>query len=97
MFVILECWSNLPAPLAPKPLPQRVGQALKHAGVAITVTSVTDMLAFGLGALTVIPGLRAFCVTAMLCIGWVFLLQVTTICLLIGCSLLHPSPYYLHI
>ena len=32
-----------------KSLPERFGYALKHAGVAITITSVTDLLAFGIG------------------------------------------------
>jgi len=32
---------------------ERIGYALKHAGVSITVTSLTDILAFGVGAVTV--------------------------------------------
>ena len=31
---------------------------LQHAGVAITVTSVTNVLAFGVGAATILPGLQ---------------------------------------
>ena len=30
-----------------------INLAMQHAGVAITVTSVTDVLAFGVGAITV--------------------------------------------
>ena len=55
MFVIVQCLvnqktshsGNLP------PVPEMIGAALKHAGVSITVTSVTDVLAFGVGAVTV--------------------------------------------
>ena len=35
------------------PLPQRMGLAMEHAGVSVTVTSITDILAFGIGACTV--------------------------------------------
>lgn len=32
---------------------ERVGLALRHAGVAITITSLTDFVAFAIGASTV--------------------------------------------
>lgn len=35
------------------PIPERMARALKHAGVSITVTSVTDIAAFAIGATTV--------------------------------------------
>ena len=55
MFVIMACWYNLhkDSTLATLPLPERMGMAMKHAGVSVTVTSVTDILAFGIGACTV--------------------------------------------
>ena len=31
----------------------QIGETMKHAGVAITVTSITDVFAFGIGAVTV--------------------------------------------
>jgi hypothetical protein len=34
-------------------LPDRMGIALKHAGVSVTVTSLTDVFAFSVGAVTV--------------------------------------------
>ena len=34
-------------------IPERMARALKHAGVSITVTSVTDIAAFAIGATTV--------------------------------------------
>ena len=36
-----------------RPVSELVGETLKHAGVAITVTSVTDLLVFFIGASTV--------------------------------------------
>jgi len=57
MFVIMQCWTNLfPSSLTTKSklsIPEKMGMALKHAGVSITVTSLTDVAAFGVGALTV--------------------------------------------
>ncbi len=53
MFVVVQCWNNLPVSDAQDDLPERMGLALKHAGVAITVTSLTDVFAFGVGAVTV--------------------------------------------
>ena len=49
MFVIVQSFSNLNAEERALDLPNRFGFALKHAGVAITITSVTDLLAFGIG------------------------------------------------
>jgi len=76
MFVIVQCWYNLPqTEIQGKPLHERIGLTLqvylkrtlvqnmlneiffyifKHAGVAITVTSMTDVFAFGIGAVTVL-------------------------------------------
>ena len=55
MFVIMACWYNLhkDSTLATLSLPERMGLAMKHAGVSVTVTSITDILAFGIGACTV--------------------------------------------
>ncbi|CAG0883651.1 unnamed protein product [Darwinula stevensoni] len=41
---------------------ERVGEALKQAGVSITITTLTDIFAFGVGATTKIPMLRSFCI-----------------------------------
>ena len=55
MFVIVQCLTNLrsEAEASKWGLDRRVGEALKHAGVSITVTSATDVVAFGVGAVTV--------------------------------------------
>ena len=34
-------------------LAERIGLTMEHAGVSVTVTSITDILAFGIGAFTV--------------------------------------------
>jgi Niemann-Pick C1 protein len=53
MFVIMQCWNNLLTSEKKRPLPERMGLTLQHAGVSITVTSVTDFVAFAIGATTV--------------------------------------------
>ena len=94
MFVLMECWRSLQAGPGDRSLEDRIGTVVSQAGVSICVTSLTDVLAFCLGATTVapeasspphscisqiMPGLRSFCLTAAICIGFIFLLQVTTI------------------
>ncbi|KAJ8306409.1 hypothetical protein KUTeg_016954 [Tegillarca granosa] len=69
IFVINETLSSFTEEEKQKlPLPAVVSKILKHAGVSITVTSFTDILAFGTGATTIIPALRSFCVFAVLAI-----------------------------
>ncbi|CAG0900163.1 unnamed protein product [Cyprideis torosa] len=53
MFVIVQAFDNLPS-VIDVPLKQRIGMAMRHAGMAITMTSLTDFLAFTIGATTVL-------------------------------------------
>lgn len=53
MLVIMSCWDELPPENQRLPLPERIGIMLKHAGVSITITSFTDVIAFIIGASTV--------------------------------------------
>ena len=54
MFVIVQCWYNLRKDeIFGKTHEEKIGITMKHAGVAITVTSVTDVFAFGVGSITV--------------------------------------------
>ena len=53
MFVIVQALENLSEEDKKKPIPERIGLTMKSAGVAITVTSMTDILAFAAGAVTV--------------------------------------------
>ncbi|KAF2362202.1 Protein patched/dispatched, partial [Trinorchestia longiramus] len=56
---------------------EQVGRTLQHAGVAITVTSLTDMLAFTIGSTTVLPALRSFCIYSALGVVALYGLQAT--------------------
>ena len=74
MFVIVQSFANIrnPDDMA-KPLVQRFGLTLKHSGVAITITSITDLMAFGIGATSVLPALRSFCIYTAIGIFSVFI------------------------
>eukprot|EP00095_Tigriopus_kingsejongensis_P012251 snap_masked-scaffold472_size162276-processed-gene-0.4 protein:Tk12251 transcript:snap_masked-scaffold472_size162276-processed-gene-0.4-mRNA-1 annotation:"hypothetical protein DAPPUDRAFT_306990" len=76
MFVICQSLDNLP-PDPSLTVETRVALAMKHAGVAITVTSITDVAVFAIGASTVLPALRSFCVFCAVGILVVYILQAT--------------------
>lgn len=53
MFVIVQAWESLTEEEKKKDTKEKIGYMLKHAGVSITVTSITDIVAFAVGASTV--------------------------------------------
>lgn len=53
MFVVIEVWKNLSPEVNQQSVPNKIAMTLKQAGVSITVTSLTDAVAFGVGASTV--------------------------------------------
>ena len=54
MFVMTQAFQNvMSGPGSELPLVERFGLAMKYAGATITVTSVTDFIAFAIGATTV--------------------------------------------
>ncbi|KAI8773865.1 NPC1-like intracellular cholesterol transporter 1 isoform X1 [Biomphalaria glabrata] len=77
MFVIMETWKNLSPEEQKLDIPHKLGVTLSHAGVSVTVTSVTDIIAFGIGASTAIPALSSFCIYASIGILALFLLVAT--------------------
>lgn len=53
MFVIISCWKHLTVAERKLKHEEKIATTLKHAGVSITVTSITDLVAFLVGSLTV--------------------------------------------
>jgi len=58
MFVIVQSWTNLENGSeqwwsSEKAIARRMGSALRHSGVAVTITTFTDFFAFGVGVTTV--------------------------------------------
>eukprot|EP01060_Flectonema_neradi_P010777 TRINITY_DN17856_c0_g1_i3.p1 TRINITY_DN17856_c0_g1~~TRINITY_DN17856_c0_g1_i3.p1 ORF type:complete len:937 (+),score=137.24 TRINITY_DN17856_c0_g1_i3:1728-4538(+) len=72
-FVIMESWWDTVV----TNMDERMIQAVRHAGPAITITSVTDFIAFLAGSATVLPALRDFCYYAALGIFFDFAYQCT--------------------
>jgi Niemann-Pick C1 protein len=77
MFVIVQCYSTLTKSEKQLSLEERFGKTMEHAGVAITITSFTDVIAFGIGGTTVLPALRSFCLYASVGIVAVYFFQCT--------------------
>ena len=86
MFVIVQSWDTLqeekrkrliPGEAFDEPMSDRMGEALSHAGVAITITSITDVIAFGIGGTTILPALSSFCIYASVGIVATYFFQCT--------------------
>lgn len=77
MFVMNACWHNLSPEESKRSLPIKVGLMLKHAGVSIVITSFTDIVALLIGAITILPSLKSFCIYAALGVFFIFCYSVT--------------------
>lgn len=78
MFVIVQSHVNVEQsdPVwKTMPIDKIVGETLKHAGVAITITSVTDLVVFLIGGSTVLPALKSFCIFCAFGVFFVYILQ----------------------
>ena len=73
-FVIMDSWCDA---AHIQDFKQRMVHALGHAGPAITVTSLTDLVAFLAGTSSHIPAIQTFCMYACLGITFDFMYQVT--------------------
>lgn len=77
MFVMSACWNNLTPAENAKSLPIRIGLMLRHAGVSIVITSFTDIVALLVGAITILPSLKSFCIYAAAGVFFIFCFSVT--------------------
>lgn len=77
MFVMKACWEQLTEQELRETLPVKVGLMLKHAGVSIVITSFTDIVALLVGAVTILPSLKSFCIYAAAGVFFVFCFSVT--------------------
>ena len=79
MFVITRCFNNITEDeeLNENALVKKVGFAMKHAGASITVTTLTDVFAFGIGGMTYFPSLKYFCICAVISIIFIYLFQTS--------------------
>ncbi|XP_078674227.1 patched domain-containing protein 3-like [Branchiostoma floridae x Branchiostoma belcheri] len=74
MFVMIAAWRKCDVRL---PVEERMGRTMSDAGVSITITSLTDCLAFTAGITSVFPAVRIFCTYAAVGVAFDFLSQIT--------------------
>lgn len=60
-----------------KPAAERIKEAMQHAGPSITITSLTNALAFAFGGLNSLTALRSFCIFAAVCVLMLYLVVMT--------------------
>lgn len=77
MFVMNACWKMVTSSKCNKSVPIKVGLMLKHAGVSIVITSFTDIVALLIGAITILPSLKSFCIYGALGVFFIFCFSVT--------------------
>lgn len=70
MFVICNAVDQTDMKASAK---ERVRKAIEHAGPSITITSMTNALAFAFGSLQSLTSLRSFCIFASVCIVMLYL------------------------
>ncbi|CAG0922226.1 unnamed protein product, partial [Notodromas monacha] len=78
MFVVVESFENIPKEKKDTlRVNELMGLTMRKAGLAITVTSLTDFAAFAIGASTSLPALSGFCIYAAVGVAFLYLFQVT--------------------
>ncbi|KAG5683724.1 hypothetical protein PVAND_012989 [Polypedilum vanderplanki] len=77
IFVIMSAFRKINADHSELNLEEKVAKAMQKAGASITITSLTDIIAFVVGATTVLPSLRSFCIFAGVCITMTYIYVVT--------------------
>lgn len=60
MFILMSGMAEAPS-LSESTVKDRLKCMLKKSGISITITSITDLLAFGIGASSVFISIRNFC------------------------------------
>ena len=74
MFVIVNTVDQTPQHLS---VDDRFIEGIKHAGPSITITSVTNALAFIVGSLSTLPALKSLCIYASLIIVFLYISFLT--------------------
>ncbi|KAJ3595628.1 hypothetical protein NHX12_004931 [Muraenolepis orangiensis] len=74
MFIMLSCWQKTRVQARP---PDRLAETFRQAAVSITITSLTDALAFFLGYFSPFGSVRSFCLYAGVSVVFCYLYNIT--------------------
>lgn len=74
MFIMLAAWRKTDTSLT---VTERIADTLEDAGVSITITSLTDLLAFGIGSLSPLPAIKTYCLFTAIAVLFDFFYQIT--------------------
>ncbi|XP_070560683.1 patched domain-containing protein 3-like [Ptychodera flava] len=74
MFIMIAAWRKTSPKLS---VEERMGHAYKEAAMSITITSITDLLAFFIGAITYFPSVRIFCIYTGIAVLFDYAYQIT--------------------
>lgn len=74
MFIMISAWRHLSLFLT---VEERMGRTFSEAAVSITITNLTDVLAFVIGSTIKLPGVRVFCAYAGVAMIFVYIYQIT--------------------
>ena len=74
MFIMIAAWRQLSLYLS---VEERMGRTYSEAGVSITITNLTTVLAFIVGASSSLPGVRTFCIYAGVAMFFAYFYQIT--------------------
>ena len=65
-------------------IPDRIEKAVQRVGVSITLTKITSLAAFLLGATSVFPSVQYFCYYASTSVFFIWLLHLTAFCAMLS-------------
>nr|XP_054772736.1 patched domain-containing protein 3-like isoform X1 [Lytechinus pictus] len=74
MFIMIAAWRKTNPQ---DTVEERMGHTFSEAAVSITITSITDALAFGIGAISPLPAVRVFCLYTGVAVIFDYLFQIT--------------------
>ncbi|XP_035687590.1 patched domain-containing protein 3-like [Branchiostoma floridae] len=74
MFIMVAAWRKTNPRHS---VERRMSEALGEAAMSITITSITDALAFGIGAITFFPSVQIFCIFTGVALVFDYIYQIT--------------------
>lgn len=79
MFILMSGMAGAPS-LSKASIEDRMKSMLRTSGISITITSVTDLLAFGVGATSVFQSIRIFCIYTGVAVMFCYINQLFFMC-----------------